>query len=109
MKDIDYQLFLRERINELRVEKELSQYQLSLELGQNKNYIQSISSGKLTPSFKQLIKIIDHFGLTPSQFFSTDHRYGETMLCAMDELQGLPVDDLLLLIEIIRRMKKHEK
>jgi transcriptional regulator with XRE-family HTH domain len=48
--------FIRNRITELRLKKGISEYQLSLELGQNRGYIQAISSGRALPSMKQLIK-----------------------------------------------------
>ena len=35
--------FIRNRITELRLKKGISEYQLSLELGQNRGYIQAIS------------------------------------------------------------------
>lgn len=38
--------FIRNRITELRLKKGISEYQLSLELGQNRGYIQAISSGR---------------------------------------------------------------
>lgn len=48
--NVDYAAFLRQRITELRMKINVSEYQMSLELGQNKNYIQGISSGKALPS-----------------------------------------------------------
>ena len=42
--------FVRERITELRMLKDMSEYQLSLELGRSHSYIQSITSGKTSPS-----------------------------------------------------------
>ena len=37
--------FIGDRITELRIKKNVSEYQMSLDLGKNKSYIQSISSG----------------------------------------------------------------
>ena len=49
--------FIRNRITELRLKKGISEYQLSLELGQNRGYIQAISSGRALPSMKQFLNI----------------------------------------------------
>ena len=38
--------FIGDRISELRIKKNVSEYQMSLDLGKNKSYIQSISSGR---------------------------------------------------------------
>ena len=54
--------FIRHRITQLRLSRQMSEYQLSLELGQCKSYIQGITSGKSLPSVKQLYNICDFFG-----------------------------------------------
>lgn len=53
--------FIRNRITELRLKKGISEYQLSLELGQNRGYIQAISSGRALPSMKQFLNICEYF------------------------------------------------
>ena len=47
--------FIRNRITELRLKKGVSEYQMSMDLGQNKNYVQAISSGRALPSMKQFL------------------------------------------------------
>ena len=44
--NVDYAAFLRQRITELRMKINVSEYQMSLELGQNKNYIQGTRNYK---------------------------------------------------------------
>ncbi|MFR4978252.1 MAG: transcriptional regulator, partial [Butyricicoccus sp.] len=56
---MDYTMYIRNRITELRLQKDVSEYQMSFALGQNKNYIQSISSGKAMPSMKQFLNICE--------------------------------------------------
>jgi transcriptional regulator with XRE-family HTH domain len=56
---------IRARITELRVKKDVSEYQMSLDLGQNKGYLQAISSGRAMPSMSQFIKICEYFEITP--------------------------------------------
>lgn len=46
LKNVD---FIRERITQLRMQKNVSEYQMSMELGQNKGYIQGITSGRSLP------------------------------------------------------------
>ena len=43
---VDYALYIRQHITELRMKRNVSEYQMSLDLGQNKNYIQGISLEK---------------------------------------------------------------
>lgn len=69
---MNYDDFIRERITRLRLERNLSEYQLSYELGQSKGYIQSITSRRALPSMAMFLDICDYFNLTPAEFFETD-------------------------------------
>ena len=51
------ELFVRNRITELRTKKGVSEYKMSMELGHSKTYIQSISSGRSLPSFSEFLYI----------------------------------------------------
>lgn len=62
--------FVAERITQIRIEHKISEYQLSLDLGFSKGYIQAISSGNIMPSMTALYKICEYFEITPTQFFS---------------------------------------
>lgn len=66
-----YSHFIGQRITQLRLEKDISEYQLSLELGLSKSYIQGITSGKSLPSIKQLLNICDYFGITPARCWAS--------------------------------------
>ena len=51
---LQYEKYLRERITELRSQKDISEHRLSLELGKSGSYIRSITSGATMPSMKEL-------------------------------------------------------
>ncbi|MBR3751261.1 MAG: helix-turn-helix transcriptional regulator [Clostridia bacterium] len=61
--------FVRERISELRIKKNVSEYKMSLDLGHSRSYIQSITSGRSAPSLGEFLYICDYLGVTPSEFF----------------------------------------
>lgn len=67
---LKYQKYLRERITELRGQRNVSEHRLSLELGKSGSYIRSITSGVTMPSMKELFKIMVYFDVTPSEFFA---------------------------------------
>ena len=83
--------FVRNRITQLRLEHNISEYKLSLELGQNKGYIQSISSGRAFPSMSVFFNICDYFNITPSEFFnenipvSHEYKYASNLLGSMEQ------------------------
>lgn len=68
---MNYEQYLREKITSLRLEKNISEYQLSTELGKCKTYIQAITSGKSLPSFDAFFDLCEYFNLTPEEFFAS--------------------------------------
>lgn len=61
--------FVRKRITELRLKKDVSEYQMSYDLGHSRNYIRSITSGESLPKMSQFHRICDYFGITPGEFY----------------------------------------
>ena len=98
--------FIAKRITELRLSRNISEYQLSLELGLSRSYIQGITSGKNMPSVKQLFNIADYFGITLAEFFSVDDD-GEAItpaqLDVINLVRVLNDDDCKLLQDVICR------
>lgn len=66
MKDED---FIRKKIDKLRLERGLSERQLSFDLGHSGNYINAISSGRTLPSMSEFIYMCSFFHVTPQEFF----------------------------------------
>ncbi len=66
----DYELFVRDRITELRQAKNLSEHKMSLDLGKSGSYIRAISSGKAMPSMREFFKICEYLEITPEEFFA---------------------------------------
>lgn len=69
--------YIRKRITQLRIQKNVSEYKMSFDLGHSKSYIQSISSGRSLPSLPEFLYICDYFGITPAEFF--DEEKGEAI------------------------------
>lgn len=55
------------------MKKGVSEYQMSYDLGHNKNYIRAITSGRSLPSVRELFAIIEYFEMTPVEFFDTEY------------------------------------
>ena len=86
--------FIRTRITELRLQKDVSEHRMSLELGRSGSYIRRISSGASLPSVKGFINILAYFDISPTEFFAPmddkDTLYSK--LC--ERLRGLDDSDL---------------
>jgi len=100
--------FIRNRITELRIKKDVSEYQMSLDMGQNHGYIHSISSGRALPSMAQFLNICDYFEITPLQFFDSEAVNPQLLHKAMEGMRKLNDDDLMMLIGLINRLKPEE-
>ena len=99
--------FIAERITELRLKKDISEYQMSLDLGKNKSYIQNISSGRSLPSMSQFYEICRYFEITPQEFF--DERLHDLPLYqkANELLKQLDEDDMLAILSILKRLTEN--
>jgi transcriptional regulator with XRE-family HTH domain len=95
---------IRDRITQLRLEKNLSEYDLSLRLGQSKGYIQGITSGRSLPSMQMLLNICEFFDIEVSEFFESTLPSPAARELRR-ELQDLSDEDLNCLIHIVKRMK----
>lgn len=98
------ELFVRNRITELRTKKGVSEYKMSMELGHSKTYIQSISSGRSLPSFSEFLYICEYLGVTPREFFDADTNEPQLVCKLMEVAKTLPEDDLSALINMAERL-----
>lgn len=101
----DYKKFVRERITQLRLEQNLSEYQLSLSLGKCKTYIQAISSGKSLPAMEPFFDICDYFELTPAEFFNDSPKDSAQLRRIYHKLEQLSPEDLSLLEQLLDKFR----
>lgn len=101
-----YEEFVKSRITQLRLNKGVSEYQMSYDLGHSRSYVYNISSGKALPPLKEFFAICDYFEITPQQFFDTDVKNPELMQKAMEGIKMLDEEDLLFVLGMIDRIKK---
>lgn len=102
------EFFVAHRITELRMAKNISEYRLSLALGQGKGYIQGITSGKYQPSLKQLMNIADFFNMTLSEFFDEELHDSPQIREILQELRTLPEEDVHITYELVHRLAKNQ-
>ncbi|MGI5897356.1 MAG: helix-turn-helix domain-containing protein [Oscillospiraceae bacterium] len=69
MFDDSIEFFLK-RLTQLRLEKDVSAREMSLDLGQNPGYISRIENRQSLPSFENICYICDYFHLSLPEFFS---------------------------------------
>ena len=100
--------FIRERITELRTQKGISEYKMSLDLGHSKSYIQSISSGRALPSMSEFLYICDYLNITPKDFFDEEISDPACLKALHRTESRLPEADLRALLAVAERLEAHE-
>lgn len=101
--------FIGERITELRLKKNVSEYQMSLDLGRNKTYIQSITSGRNLPKVRHFLEICEYLEVTPKEFFDDELHNIPLQQKAQELLKQLDEEDLLSVISILNRLAAKNK
>lgn len=96
--------FIRDRIIYLRMQKNVSEYKMSLDLGHSKSYIQSIASGRALPSMSEFLYICDYLDVSPKDFFDPELKDPVLLEQAVSSMKELSNPDLRLLISIIDRL-----
>ncbi len=100
--------FIRDRITQLRMQKGVSEYQMSYDLGCSRGYIYNISSGKSLPPMTKFLEICDYFEITPSEFFNETLDTPILLQKVIRALSNLDDDDLMFLLSCIHRMTKEK-
>ena len=96
--------FVRNRITQLRLQKGVSEYQMSYDLGHSRGYVYNISSGKSLPPLSEFFAICDYFGITPAEFFDEKTSNPELVQKAVEGLKQLDDSDQLLILNHINRL-----
>lgn len=104
-----YEAFVRERITRLRLKKGVSEYQMSYDLGHSRGYIYNISSGKSLPPMSEFFSICDYFNITPAEFFDDGKSNPALIQEAISGLSQLSDDDVLLVLNLVNRLKSSRR
>ncbi len=96
--------FVRERITQLRLQKGVSKYKMSYDLGHSRGYINNISSGKSLPSMTEFFTICEYFDITPVEFFNQEIANPKLTNRVMLDLERLSPDDMELIHLIVKRL-----
>lgn len=94
--------FFAQRLSTLRNQKEISARDMSLSLGQNPGYINTIESGKSFPSMANFFYICEYLNITPKSFFDESLSYPSKVGFIINQLPQLNENQLWLLSMLIQ-------
>ena len=90
------------RLGELRARKGVSARDMSLSIGQNPGYINTIENGHSLPSMSVFLSICDYLKITPGEFFDVDSKVPEKLRSIMENLKKLDEEQLASVDTIVR-------
>ena len=96
--------FVRDRITQLCMQKGVSEYRMSYDLGHSRGYINNISSGKSLPSMVEFFAICDYFDITPVEFFEENKMDPRLLNCIFQKIEKLNIEDLNLINTVTERL-----
>ncbi len=94
------------RLSLLRTQKNVSARDMSLSLGQNPGYINSIENGKALPSMAMFFYICDYLNISPSEFFTKENNSPAKTKEIIENLSHLDAEALNSIAVIVNKMAK---
>lgn len=98
------QEFVRQRITQLRIQKDVSETQMSYDLGHSKSYINNITVRKALPSLGEFFAICDYFNITPIQFFDSEQENPVLNTEIINEINKLSEKDGEIVLKLVKRL-----
>ena len=89
------------RLVQLRMAKGVSASYMSLSLGQNPGYINSIENNKTFPSMSNFFEICDYLNITPMEFFDLESAHPEKIRTLTEQLKRLDAAQLDSILRIV--------
>jgi transcriptional regulator with XRE-family HTH domain len=94
------------RLSQLREGKGVSARDMSLSIGQNAGYINSIENGKALPSMAVFLSMCDYLGLSPSEFFDMESPTPARLRHIVEGLKRLDEEQLKSIEVIVNGLTK---
>ena len=96
-----YEEMFSRRLAQLRMQKGVSARDMSLSLGQNQGYINSIENGKTFPTMTNFFYICEYLHITPQEFFEDGNADPETIRGLVENLKKLDGEQVDALSKIV--------
>lgn len=94
------------RLARLRTQKGVSARDMSLSIGQNASYINTIESGKALPSMSAFFYICEYLGITPRDFFDEYSKVPERLNDLVENLKKLDENQLDSITALVKCLIK---
>ena len=99
-----YEDFFLERLTKLREMKNISAREMSLSIGQNRNYINQIENKKAFPTLQVFFYICEYLQVTPHEFFDEDVEYPIELKALIEDLKKLDANALASVSSVVKEI-----
>ncbi len=99
--------FICERISELRTKRNISARDMSLSIGQNPGYINSIENKKSLPSMQTFLYICDFLEITPQEFFDVENDWSPIIADIVSCCRKLDPDNQEIVLSVANGLNKN--
>ena len=96
------------RLSLLRTQMNISARDMSLSLGQNPGYINSIESGKALPSMTMFFYICQYLHISPAEFFATENHSPHRVQNIITHLSHLDDATLASINVLVEKLAKKQ-
>ncbi len=107
--DVDYLAFVAERVSQLRAAKGVSANDMSLSIGQSRNYIRHLEKREIVPSLQVLFFICDYFKISPQEFFEQGNRHPDRLNNFIADVKCLNDSTFFHLTDLVKDFVKNQK
>lgn len=97
--------FIRERITQLRLQKNVSEREMSLDMGRGHAYIHNIVAGASLPTMESFLEICEYLCVSPMEFFDCELTNPTNTKEIYEELKRLCKNDTNKLLNFLKIMK----
>lgn len=104
-----YEEMFAERLAKLRIARNVSAREMSLDIGQNESYINRIENKLAYPSMQTFFYICEYLKVTPEEFFAVDNPEPEHLRIIMEDLKALNQEQRQHIHGIVKELKKGNK
>ena len=96
-----YEKDFAQRLAQLRIQKGISARDMSLSIGQNPGYINTIENGKSFPTMVNFFYICEFLNISPKEFFDGSSNDPEKIRNLMEDIKLLSDEQINSLIVIV--------
>ncbi len=97
------------RLAQLRAGKGVSARDMSLSIGQNPGYINTIENGKAFPTMQNFFYICEFLEITPKEFFDTAAPDPVALRRLSELIKQLPPEQISALLTLVEALTKAEQ